>query len=201
YRRRAAGSPPDPGSRRYRGTPQRAEESGQRWRSGGHAFHQHAWPPLLWREVGLAEAPGAGALESASVGVAVADRPVPAGGPARAAPAQDQRGWGATAEAARAALAARASAGVGRRWRFCGRGAGAGRCQAPGDHGLASALGCRPVSSARAPAPRHAWPQTLARETPAPPAGLGGARGYALADRGSGLVRGPAPTAVGVLPH
>jgi len=64
---------------------------------------------------------------------------------------------------------------------------------------VAPALGCRAGSSPRTAAPGQAWPQTLAGETPAQLAGLGGALGYPLGERRSGLVRRRAQQAVGLL--
>jgi hypothetical protein len=57
------------------------------------------------------------------------------------------------------------------------------------------------VSSARAPAPRQARPQANHGAAPPELAGLGRLLGYLLGDGGGGLVRRPAQTAVGVLPH
>src|SRR5262245_2698033 len=107
------------------------------------------------------------------MGLTVSHRAMPAGRAGEAATAQDQRGLGPADDAASAPLAPRPAAGVGRRWRLCRRLAGAGLREEPGGHGLAPALGCRPVSPARPPAPGQTRPQTVEGPAPTPVASLG----------------------------
>jgi hypothetical protein len=139
HRPPASRSSQDPGSRRHRGTAQRAEDHRERVLPGCGAFDPQACYALLWLEVGVDDARGPRALEWASVGVPVSDRPVLAGEEAGSAAAQDSYRWGLADAAASTALAAGAPAGAGRRWRLRRGLAGPGLCQTPGGHGLAPA--------------------------------------------------------------
>ncbi len=100
--------------------------------------------------MGRDDALGPSALGAAGVGIALSHHAVPACRAAGPATAQEQCGLGAADDAAGVPLAAGAAAGVGRRWRLCGGLPGPSMCQNPGGHGVAPALSCRAVSSARA---------------------------------------------------
>jgi hypothetical protein len=190
-----------PGGGRYRGTPQGPPDHGHRRRSRGGALDHAACHPRWRSDLGVDAAPGPGALGAAGMGAALAHRPLPACEDDGPAPAQHPWGWGPAHDHTRPALAAGATGGAGGRWRLCGGLAGAGLGHTPSRHGLARALGCCPVSSARAPAPGEARPQTLAGQAPTGPADLGGSRRYALGDRGGRLVRWPEDTAVDLRAH
>jgi hypothetical protein len=190
-----------PGGGRYPGTPLGTEDHRERLLSGRRTLVEETRHPLFRPEMGVDAALGARTLEPAGVGVALSHHAVQAGEARGPATPQDQCGLGAADDAAGAPLAARASAGAGRRWRFCRGGAGPGVCEEPRGHGLAPALGCRPVSPSGTAVPGQTRSQTHQGEAPTPLAGLGRAPRYPLGDRGSRLVRGPAQTPLGLLAH
>ena len=174
------------------------QDHGQRLLSRCGALHQEARHPLLWPEMGVDDALGAGALEPAGVGVALSHRPVLAG---RASAAQRRHktsvDW------------VRQMMKQVRRW-LPGR-----RLVLVVDGGFAAvslALAC--VKSQVVMVSRLRWdaalyhppgPQPPGKRGPKPTegqaptqlAGLGGALRYALGDRGSGLVRRPAQNSCG----
>src|SRR5436309_6994633 len=109
--------------------------------------------------MGLDDALGAGALESAGLGLALSHGPVPTRRAAGPASAPDQCGLGPANDPTGPPLAAGTTAGAGGRWGLCRGRPGAGVCEAPGGHGLAPALGGRAVSPPRTTAPGQTWSQ------------------------------------------
>src|SRR5918994_4539827 len=186
---------------RYGGAPVWSEDPGERLLPGCGALREETRHLLFRPEMGRDDAPGASALESTSMGVALSHHAVLACRASRPAPAQDQCRLGTADHEAGASLAARTPSSVGRRRGLCCGGAGLGVRQKPGGYGLALALGCRPVSPAGAAASRQAWPQTHQRKAPTALAGVGHALRYPLGNCGGGLVRRPAEEDVGLLAH
>src|SRR6266571_4848282 len=134
--------------------------------------------------MGRDDAPGPGTVESTGLGSAVSHRAVLAGGAVPTATAQDQCGLGAADDATGASLAAGPPAGRGGRRRLCRGVAGYSLRQKPCDHGLAVALGRRPVSPTGPPTSQQARPQTDEGEAPTQLAELGRALRYPLGDGG-----------------
>jgi hypothetical protein len=75
--------------RRYGRTPVGTEDHGERLLPGCGALQQETRHPMFRPEMGLDDAVGAGALESAGVGVALSDGLVLAGGPGPTTPPQN----------------------------------------------------------------------------------------------------------------
>src|SRR5919205_2458693 len=83
------------GSGRYRGTPFRTPDQGQRLLPGCRALLEAPRHPVFWPQMGRDDALGACALEPASLGLALSHRPVLAGRAAGSATPQDQYRLGA----------------------------------------------------------------------------------------------------------
>jgi hypothetical protein len=186
---------------RHRGTPWGPHDHGHRLLSRCRAFDHEACRPRCRPDMGVDEAAGPRAVGAAGMGKALSHRVVPAGPKEGPAAAQEPCGVGPAEAQTRAARAAGAAAGAGGRRRRCGGLAGPGLWHTPSRHGVALAVGCRPVASARPPAPGPARPHPLAGQAATGRADLGGSRRYALGDRGDRLGWRPADTAVDLLAH